>query len=290
VSHALDCGAGWVRVAVEAAACAEPELAALEAGRAAPGGAAVGRVVEAGEGGAHLVSRRVLVGPLHGCGECDVCRRARPHACADGVVLGATAPGALGGSVLARARWLVPLDGGLLLEGPLAALVPREAADAYALLARAGAGAGDRVAISGRGPVAQLVRSLARRRGVKTDGDGPPAALLVASDDPRALADAPDAPLVVALARGDLAPGISRDRVAALLSAGGALVGMPAAHPDFYPEVAALAVKGELDLASAATVIDKSDPLGDREALAILIRAALADDRALIVSLSPRSG
>ncbi len=287
MSAASECGAGQVRVAVEAVACAEPELVALEAGRAAPGGAAVGRVVEVGEGAAHLLSRRVLVGPLHGCGECDVCRRARPHACAAGVVLGATAPGALGGSVLAGARWVVPLDGGLALDGPLAALVPREAADAYALLARAGAGAGDRIAVTGRGPVAGLVRALARRRGVKTDGEGPASAVLVASDDPLALADAPEAPLVVALARGDLTPGISRDRVAALLSAGGALVGMPAAHPDFYPEVAALAVKGELDLAGAATVIEKSDPLADREALMTLIRAALAEDRALVVALSP---
>jgi D-arabinose 1-dehydrogenase-like Zn-dependent alcohol dehydrogenase len=289
VSAASECGAGWVRVAVEAAACAEPELSGLEAGRAAPGGAAVGRVVEAGEGGAHLLARRVLVGPFHGCGECDVCRRARPQACADGALLGATAPGALGGSVLARARWVVPLDGGLALDGPLAALVPREAADAYALLARAGAGAGDRVAITGRGPVARLARALALRRGVKTDADGPVSAYLAASDDPRSLADTPEAPLVVALARRDLAPGISRERVASLLCAGGALVGMPGAHPDFYAEVAALAVKGELDLAGAATVIDKPDPLADRDALAALIRAALADDRALVISLQPAS-
>lgn len=290
MSAALESGAGWVRVAIEAAACAEPELAALEAGRAVPGGAGVGRVVEAGEGGAHLVSRRVLVGPFHGCGECDLCRRARPQACAAGVLLGATAPGVLGGSVLARARWVVPLDGGLALEGPLAALVPREAADAYALLARAGAGAGDRVAVAGRGPVASLARALARRRGIRTDGDGPLTAVLVATDEPRGLADAADAPLVVALARGDLSAGIAPDRVAALLAAGGALVGMPGAHPDFYPEVAALAVKGELDLAGAATVIEKPDPLTDREALAILIRAALDIGRALVVALRSSAG
>lgn len=279
------CGAGWVRVAVEAAACAEPELAALTADRAVPGGAAVGRVVDAGEGGAHLLARRVLVGPFQGCGECDACRRARPHACGSGAILGLTAPGALGGSVLARARWVVPLDEGLALDGPLAALVPREAADAYALLARAGVGAGDRVAVVGRGPVARLARALARRRGIKTDSDGPPAAVLVASDDPRALADAPEAPLLVALARRDLSAGISGERVAALLAAGGALVGMPGAHPDLYSEVAALAVKGELDLADAATVIESRDPLADRAALAALIRAALDVDRALVVAL-----
>jgi hypothetical protein len=276
--------AGWVRVAVEAAACAEPELAALERGLdVPPGGAAVGRVVEAAEGGAHLVSRRVLVGPHHGCGECDVCRRARPHACAAGAVLGVTMSGALGGEVTARARWVTPLERGLVIEGPLAALLPREAADAYALLARAGVGAGDRVAITGRGPVARLAGALARRRGIRTDDDGPPAAVLVASDDPDDLAGAPDAAVVVALARRDLAPGLAPARVAALLAAGSALVGMPAAHPDLYPEVAALAVKGELDLADAASVVELADPLSDRAALAQLIRAALSTGRALVV-------
>jgi len=286
--------AGWVRVAVDAASCAEPELAGIDAGLPAPGGAAVGRVVEAGEGAAHLVSRRVLVGPHQGCGECDLCRRARPHACAAGALLGVTAPGALAGEVVARARWALPLDGGLSLEGPLAALIPREAADAYALLARAGAGAGDRVAIRGSGPVARLAHALARRRGVKSDDDGPAGALLVAGDDPRDLAAAAGAAgrgasLVVALARGDLAAGIAPASVAALLAAGGALVGVPAAHPDLYPEVAALAVKGELDLADAATVVSLEAPLADRPALAALIRAALAHGRALVVNLSSHS-
>ncbi len=289
MTSALACDAGWVRVVVEAVACAEPELAALAAG-AVPGGAAVGQVVEAGEGGAHLVGRRVLVGPFHGCGECDVCRRARPHACPSGAILGASAPGALGGSLLARARWVVPLDGGLALDGPLAALVPREAADAYALLARSGAGAGDRVAIVGHSPVARLARALAHRRGIKTDSDGPLSAVLVATDDPRALADAPSAPVVVVLARHDLTDGISAARVASLLAGGGALLGMPAAHPDFYSEVAALAVKGELDLADTATVIELRDPLADRPALAELIRAALAIDRALVIALPPSAG
>ena len=282
-----DLGAGWVRVAVEAASCAEPELAALEAGVPAPGGAAVGRVVEAGEGAAHLVSRRVLVGPHQGCGECDVCRRARPHACSAGATLGASLAGTLGGEVVARARWTLPLDGGLELDGPSAALVPREAADAYALLARAGAGAGDRMVIAGRGPVARLAHQLARRRGVRTEGDGIAGAVLVASDDPRDLSTVPDgALLVVALARGDLAAGLVPSRVAALLAAGGALVGVPAAHPDLYPEVAALAVKGELDLADAATLVEIADPLADRPALAQLIRVSLENGRALVVSLS----
>jgi threonine dehydrogenase-like Zn-dependent dehydrogenase len=283
-------GPGWVRIAVEAAACAEPELAALDAANPAPGGAAVGRVVEAGEGAAHLVARRVLVGPHQGCGECDVCRRARPHACAASAALGAAAAGALSGEVVARARWALPLDGGLELDGPSAALVPREAADAYALIARAGLGAGDRVAVIGRGPVARFARAIARRRGAREGGDGAPTAILVASDDPRDLAAVPDgaAPLVAVLARVDLAAGIAPARVAALLAAGGALVGVPAAHPDLYPEVAALAVKGEIDLADAATTVELPSPLADRPALAALIRAAVEEGRALVVSFGPR--
>jgi hypothetical protein len=188
---------------------------------------------------------------------------------------------------VARARWALPLDGGLELEGPSAALVPREAADAYALLARAGAGAGDRMVIAGRGPVARLAHQLARRRGVRTEGDGIAGAVLVASDDARDLSTVPEGvPLIVALARGDLAAGLAPSRIAALLAAGGALVGVPAAHPDLYAEVAALAVKGELDLADAATVVELPSPLADRPALAQLIRAAIDNGRALVVSMS----
>jgi len=185
---------------------------------------------------------------------------------------------------------VLPLDGGLDLAGPLAALVPREVADGYALLARAGAGAGERVAIAGRGPVARLARALAVRRGIRIDDDGPAGAVLVAGG-PEALAAAiaSGATLVVALARFDLTDGIAADRVAALLAAGGALVGVPAAHPDLYPEVAALAVKGELDLAEAATVVSIQSPLADRDALVQLIRASLDNGRALVVNLTPPS-
>jgi D-arabinose 1-dehydrogenase-like Zn-dependent alcohol dehydrogenase len=286
--------AGWVRVAVEAAACAEPELAGLEGG-AVPGGAAVGRVTHAGEGAAHLAGRRVLVGTIQACGECDLCRRARPHACPARVELGDSAPGALGGEVVARARWVLPLEGGLDLPGPLAALIAREAVDAYALLARAGVGAGDRVAILGRGPVAQLLRALARVRGIRevipSGEEGEPGAVLVASSEPADLtfaldvAAAPGAVRVV-LARGDLAAGVTPGRVAALLAGGGALIGMPAGHPDFFAEVAALVAKGELDLAPAAEVIETGQPLADRSALAGRIRDALAGGRALVVAMS----
>ncbi|HUS65323.1 MAG TPA: alcohol dehydrogenase catalytic domain-containing protein, partial [Kofleriaceae bacterium] len=94
--------AARVRVAVEAVVCADAAAPAI--------GGAVGRVTEAGEGAAHLHGRRVLVPPVDGCGECDRCRRALPFACAQAAW---PAAAALSGETTIRARWALPLDGGL---------------------------------------------------------------------------------------------------------------------------------------------------------------------------------
>lgn len=273
-------GGARVRVAVEAAVCAEPELAALErGGSVAPGGAAVGRVVSAGEGAAHLSGRRVLVPAIDGCGECDRCRRALPFACEAGTRLGETAPGALGGEVTVRARWALPLDGGLEIAGPLAALVAREAADAYALAARVGLAAGDRVRVHGSGPVAALLHQHARLRGARVVDEADKH--LVAGDLTRAIDAAGAGAVVVALARGAL----DAAGAGALLARGGALLGVTAAHPDLLPEVAALVVKGELDLAAVGEVWECRSPLDQRDELMARTRAALAAGRALVVTL-----
>jgi D-arabinose 1-dehydrogenase-like Zn-dependent alcohol dehydrogenase len=316
-----------VAVQVEAAVCAGPELAAFERllddargghveGRGAslvPGGAAVGRVVAAGDGAGHLAGRRVVVGPLDPCGECERCRRGLPFACPHGRVLGATAPGALGGRVLVRARWVTELQAGdapsgraLVCDGPLAALLAREAADAYALYARAGMAAGEAVIVLGRGPVARLLVQIAEARGARvlaaSAADEPSAAerarahadehaaggrpLKIAAvpeqgDDELGLAVRLAGPgaLVAVLTRSHLAP--PGPEVGALLAGGGALVGVPAAHPDLVPEVAALAARGELDLAAAAEVVEH-EPL-DPAALAARTRAALASGKALVL-------
>jgi len=296
--------AGHIRVEVEAAVCAEPELAALEAGAAAgqapaPGGAAVGRVIEAGEGAGELAGARVLVAPLQPCGECDRCRRGATAACPSRVALGVTGPGALSGRIDARARWALRLDGGLELPGPLAALVAREAADAYALCARAGLGAGDRAQVVGGGPVAALARQVLRARGVREvageagDAADQAMAIVCAGGDPPALASAiarscPGA-LVVLLARGGgeaALAGLPAERLAGLLAGGGAVAGVPGAHPDLLPEVAALAARGELDLAAVAEVWrPEGEPLADPAALASRARGALEAGRALVVEL-----
>jgi D-arabinose 1-dehydrogenase-like Zn-dependent alcohol dehydrogenase len=304
-----------IRVAVEAAVCAEPELAWLGAAQpaCAPGGAAVGRVVATGEGAAHLAGSRVLVGPLDPCGECERCRRGLPFACADGRTLGRTAPGALAGEIEVGARWVTELAGGLTVDGPLAALLAREAADAYALHARAGLAAGEPAVVLGRGPVACLLTQIASARGARVvaasagephsvervlahlaehAGGGRPVKILAAAggavDDDElglALRLARPGALIASLARAPRPTDATAGDIAALLAGGGALVGMPAAHPDLVPEVAALAVKGELDLAAAAEVHPAGGGLAGPDALAGATRAALAAGRALVVVL-----
>lgn len=285
-------GAALVRVAVEAASCAEPELAALAGGESpvAPGGAAVGRVVAAGEGAAHLVGRRVLVGPVDGCGECSVCRRALPFACSGGAILGATRQGALAGVVEVRARWVCPLDGGLEVPGPSAALLAREAVLAYALAARVGLAAGDRARVVGGGPVAALARQVMTLRGARAgddaEADAPITKVLVVDDAPGSVAEAlalagPGAAVAVRALGADGAEGMP-----ALLARGGAVLGVPFAHPDLVPEVAALAVRGELDLAAAAAIWRPgARPLDVRGELIERLHAALADGRALVVDM-----
>ncbi len=303
-----------IRVAVEAAVCAEPELAWLgpASPAVAPGGAAVGRVVDTGEGAAHLLGSRVLVGPLDPCGECERCRRGLPFACAEGRALGRTAPGALAGEIEVRARWVTELSGGLTLDGPLAALLAREAADAYALHARAGLAAGEPAVVLGRGPVARLLVQIASARGARVvaasagepgsvervlahlaehAAGGRPVKILAAAggagDDDElglALRLARPGALIASLARAPRPSDGAAGDIAALLAGGGALVGMPAAHPDLVPEVAALAVKGEIDLAAAAQVQPAGRGLAEPAALADATRAALADGRALVVT------
>jgi threonine dehydrogenase-like Zn-dependent dehydrogenase len=307
-----------IRVQVEAAVCAEPELASLGSPveGVAPGGAAVGRVADAGEDAAHMRGCRVLVGPFDPCGECERCRRGLPFACGEARALGRSAPGALAGEVVVRARWATALAGGLEVDGPLAALLAREAADAYTLYARCGLAAGEPAVVLGRGPVARLAAQIAAARGARVvaasagepdatervtahlaehAGGGRPIKIIAAAggaaiDDELgfALRLARPGTLVAALARSPaatpearLAARIDGAEIAALLAGGGALVGVPGAHPDLLPEVAALAVKGEIDLSAAAEV---QHAIIDPIALAAATRAALAAGRALIVA------
>jgi hypothetical protein len=253
--------------------------------------------VQSGDGAGHLDSARVLIGPLSPCGECDACRRGAVRACPDRLVLGENTPGALAGEVVVRARWLFPLGGGFDVPGPLAALIPREASDGYALCAGAGLAAGDRFAVVGRGPAAALARQVAVARGGReapeqAAGAEPPGLLLAAHPDAaeleRHLASPGPLARVAWLARDPSEPAIEAlgRRLGHLLAAGGTVLGIASAHPDLVPEVAALAVRGELDLESASDRYrPDGDPLLDPPALAERIRHAIARGRALVVEL-----
>lgn len=269
-----------VLVEVEAAVVGAPEAAALDAGTSyAPGGAAVGAVTRAGDAATHLVGKRVLVGPIAACGECDVCRRGYPAGCAAHARPGLERDGALASHVVAKSRWVLALDGALdgATPGPAAAALPREAALAHEMLARAGVAPGETTLWLGSGAVADFGLALARDRGATalelTAGErGLPADELLASVRARAAAlAAPQGPWRVFEVSGRAA---WRRRAAALATPGSTLVAaasdedglagalsrdlvvhtVAAAHPDLLPEVVALAVRGVLDLAAAVEI------------------------------------
>lgn len=316
-----------ILVAVEASVLGSPERHP-RAG-IAPGGAAVGRVVEAGPSALELRGQRVVIGPDQACGECDVCRRAAVAACPHRAVLGQTVHGTLATAVVARARWACAIEHELHIEGPAAALIGREAAWAYTMFVRAGVGPGDLVVVAGHDVVARFLVEIAVARGarpmvllgedrpawrawvqarggqvVDVAPEGPQAALASARAESghgarpacifatgaepaqRSLALAAMTPgsRIVFLARGALGlpapgPGVDVDTV---VDVDGTLLGVAGAHPDLLPEVAALAVRGDIDLAGASQVLAP-------EALAwSLDRLPAADDppRALLVTPS----
>ncbi len=76
----------------------------------AHGVAAIGRVTAAGARAAALLDRRVLVGPIDPCGECEICRRGGAAVCPR--ARRREAAGAPPRRLIAAARWLVPLGDG----------------------------------------------------------------------------------------------------------------------------------------------------------------------------------
>lgn len=270
-------GDGRVVVAVEAAAI-EP-WAATPVGRV-PGVAAVGRVVAVGAAADEWLGARVLVPSFAPCGECDLCRRGGVVSCPTGAAHGIDGPGALATRMTAAARWLCRLEGPLALPGPLAAGLGGELALAYALYARVGTGPREPTVVWGRGTLARLCAVLLAakaapavvatddaalaavagadfttvaaepsavaaalrdhggrpRKVIVTDADLLPAALLAAG--PRAV-------VVVATGPGRAEPGLTplgalRHEVT--------LAGVAGCHPDLVPELAALAVRGDIEL------------------------------------------
>jgi D-arabinose 1-dehydrogenase-like Zn-dependent alcohol dehydrogenase len=255
------------------------------------GPALVGRVTSAGERAAALLARRVLAGPIDPCGECDVCRRGGASVCARARPRRLARAMNRDARVVAAGRWVVALGDGLELPMPGAAAIAGDVALAYTMYARTGLAPHDAVVVAGRSPVARflvevlrakaitpivvadpadaawcdwlLARGAAVARACGGDGDlrATVAAAIAAQDIGarpwRVIATAPDAIDVAAALAGPRAtltalapaPALPGDLLAREVT----LIGVAAPHPDLVVEVAAMCVKGEVDLAGGTT-------------------------------------
>lgn len=254
------------------------------------GAAAVGRVVATGARAATLAARRVLVGPLDPCGECDVCRRGGAPVCPR------MRRRERGDTTVAAARWVVPLaedtaHAGLVLPDASAAAVAGDAALAYTMYARTGIAARDPVVVVGTSAVARFLVEILLGKGVTpvvaidatapdawatwvtgkgavvaagpaaTERDtvaGAIATLGIGAKPWRVLVAHPDATARGAALCGPratltLLPS-STALPADLVTREVTVIGVAGAHPDLVVEVGALCVKGELDLAGGTTL------------------------------------
>jgi 6-hydroxycyclohex-1-ene-1-carbonyl-CoA dehydrogenase len=265
-----DAAAGQVEIAVEA--------------RQTSRAAGVGRVVSAGEHAAGLVGRRVLVGPIDPCGECDVCRRGGAAVCPLAV-----RRDALDARATAAGRWVVPLGDGLELAGPAAAAVAGDVALAYTLYARTGLGPRDPVVVVGGSPIARFLVEILLAKGIAPTAVAEPGAWADWLDGKTVVVARDRAGLTAAFAAkslgtkpwrviccdpdaGDAAAALAGPRATLTLLAGhgswGAtvravtgevlarevtIIGVAGAHPDLVVEAAAMCAKAEIDLAGGTT-------------------------------------
>jgi len=254
---------------------------ALELEAVCPPTSAIGRVSAAGDRAQVLLGKRVLVGPLDPCGECEVCRRGGAPVCP---TARRRAFDADTRRITAGARWVVALDDGLALPSPAGAAVAGPVALAYTLYARTGIGPREPVVVVGSSPVARFLVEVLRAKGVSpaTIADpttpaadaraacrsafdaeglgGRPWRVIAVTEEAVALAAAlagPRATLTVTTPCGPL-PGELAEREVTVIAVAGA-------HPDLVVEVAAMCVKGELDLAAGTA----SAPTPDHRAVVI---------------------
>jgi len=238
--------------------------ALLELEAVCPPTSAIGVVVAAGGRAQVLMSKRVLVGPIDPCGECEVCRRGGAPVCP---LARRRAFEAGTRQITAGARWLVALDDGLALPSPGGAAVAGPVALAYTLYARTGIGPREPVVVVGASPVARFLIEVLRAKGIvpvviadpatpladarercrsafEAEGLGArPWRVIAVTEDAVPLAAAlagPRATLTVTAPIGPL-PGELASREVTVIAVAGA-------HPDLVVEVAAMCVKGEVDL------------------------------------------
>ncbi len=252
---------------------------------ATQGAAAIGRVVEAGVRARTLVDQRVLVGPLDPCGECEVCRRGGAPVCPL-----ARRRDVIGDRLTATGRWVVTLGSGLELPVPSGAAVAGDIALAYTLYARTGLAARDPVVVVGASPITRFLVEILLAKGITPvvvvdpqhtawhdwlTARGAIVATGMAADDVRPLvlaaiatqgngarpwrvlsttADAVELAAHLAGPRSTLtllAP--SPALPGRLVSQEVTVIGVAAAHPDLVIEVAAMCIKGEIDLAGGTS-------------------------------------
>jgi 6-hydroxycyclohex-1-ene-1-carbonyl-CoA dehydrogenase len=254
-----------------------PDDAVEIAVEATQGAAAIGRVVDAGERVAMLRDRRVLVGPIDPCGECEICRRGGAPVCPF-----AKRREAIGDRLVVAGRWVVGLGDGLELPIPAGAAVAGDVAIAYTLYARTGLAPRDPVVIVGASPVARFLVEILIAKGIVPTVVADPArtawcewlvargALVASSGDARETVSAaiasqgigarpwrliavtPDGAELAAQLAGPRAtltllapcPALPGDLAAREVT----VIGVAGAHPDLVVEAAAMCVKREIDL------------------------------------------
>ncbi len=257
-----------------------------------PSGAAVGRVDDASEGSAVLLGKRVLVGPLDPCGQCEVCRRGGAAVCP-----AAKRRDRTGARMRVASRWVVALGDGLELPVPAAAAVAGDVATAYTLYARTGLSPRDPVVIVGHDAVARFLVEIVRAKGITPTVIAEPndawrdwllakGAAVVRADEPN-LRDAVTAAVaaqglgarpwrVIATSSAVLARAAALAGPRATLTAFAdastpalpgellarevTVIGVAGPHPDLIVEAAAMCVKREIDLDAGVTVGDIGDP------------------------------
>lgn len=253
--------------------------------QAVQGTAAIGRVIEAGQRAGSLLGRTVLVGPIDPCGECDVCRRGG----------GAVCPLArrrteIRSPLIARGRWVVALGDGLELPVPAGAAVAGDVALAYTLYARTGAAPREPLVIVGATPVTRFLVEIAIAKGlapVIVVEAAPRAwrdwlsskgvAQATTADDVKAafvtqgLGGKPWRVIATSASSVELAASLAGPRATlTVLAPIAALPGdlasrevlvicVAGAHPDLVVEVAAMCVKGEIDLAAGTSAADNTE-------------------------------
>lgn len=105
----------------------------------------------------------VVINPYVSCGSCRACRRGKPNCCARIAVLGVHRDGGMCARIAVPETNLYPAEG---LSAQQAAMVEFLAIGAHAV-ARSGAGPGDRVLVTGAGPIGLGTALFARRAGAE---------------------------------------------------------------------------------------------------------------------------